>query len=67
MTATQVLCLLSLDTGAVIPTPPELRQRFERYAEKGSSSGGGKGRAARRGDGAAGEEVALPLQQFEIG
>jgi 4-hydroxybenzoyl-CoA thioesterase len=54
VTATQVLCLLSLDTGAVIPIPPELRQGFERYAESAGAPAAPKRRARVRVKGGAG-------------
>jgi 4-hydroxybenzoyl-CoA thioesterase len=33
VTANQVLVLISLEDGAVLPIPPPLRERFERYIE----------------------------------
>jgi 4-hydroxybenzoyl-CoA thioesterase len=33
VTASQVLVLISLVDGALVPIPPELRQRFERFAD----------------------------------
>ncbi len=33
VTANQVLVLISLEDGSVLPIPPALRQRFERFAE----------------------------------
>ena len=33
VTANQVLVLISLEDGAVLPIPPALRQRFERFIE----------------------------------
>ena len=33
VTANQVLVLISLEDGSVLPIPPDLRQRFERFAE----------------------------------
>ena len=32
VTANQVLVLISLEDGSVLPVPPDLRQRFERFA-----------------------------------
>jgi acyl-CoA thioesterase FadM len=53
VTATQVLCLLSLDTGAVIPIPPDLKQRFERYTESAAAPAAPEHRARVRGGGGA--------------
>lgn len=33
VTANQVLVLISLEDGSVVPIPPDLRKRFARYAE----------------------------------
>lgn len=49
VTANQVLCLLSLDTGRVIAIPAELRERFERYAESAGAPAAPERRGRARG------------------
>ena len=43
VTANQVLVLISLEDGSVLPIPPSLRKRFERFMQEPSAIGGEAG------------------------
>jgi hypothetical protein len=51
VTANQVLVLISLEDGRVLPIPPDLRKRFARFCDPEASQAAAAARPAKRGSG----------------
>jgi 4-hydroxybenzoyl-CoA thioesterase len=51
VTANQVLVLISLEDGRVLPIPPDLRKRFARFCDPETSQAAAAARPAKRGSG----------------